>query len=548
MGVSDTRCVACGAAAPTVDLPAGGVAPPVARLRRHLAKGVRLGPYEIVDLIGEGGMSAVYGARDTVLGRRVAVKVLHPNLMGDAGIRRRFLLEGRITRGWAHPNVVPVLDAVHHDDVIGLVMERVDAPTLAELLVQWREGLPLRELGEVAVGVLRGLQAAHDRNVVHRDLKPGNVLVVSTHGRLVPRVIDFGIARVLEGTTYTLTGAVVGTCRYMSPEQVRGDGVDARSDLYAFGVLLYELATGRPPFDDDQPFALMMAHTTREPPRPSLVRTSLPVALERAIVGCLAKDPAARPQSAAHLAAALEQALPMALVGRTPEAGPGPNGHDLVLVPEGEFLMGPDRRPVYLDAFALDRHPVTNGQFAAFLAATGYRPEDPTRFVGHWPSPAGPRVEQRDHPVVNVCFADAMAYAGWLGLRLPSEAEWEKAARGTDGRRYPWGRATPTPRHAWFGKRQGPGAVGDRPAGASPFGVHDLAGNVWEWCAELDLPEFYAAGPASNPRRPYRGDDHPLVVRGGAWMFDDPKALRTWSRARQEPRVRLDTLGFRCAH
>ena len=549
MAVSDTRCTACGAAAPTVELPPEGAPAPVAaKLRRHLAPGVRLGAYEIRDLIGEGGMSAVYGAYDTVLDRPVAVKVLHPNLMGDAGIRRRFLLEGRITRGWAHANVVPVLDTVHQDDVIGLVMERVDAPTLAELLAQWREGLPPRELGQVAVGVLAGLQAAHDRGVVHRDLKPGNVLVPSVNGRLVPRVIDFGIARVLEGTTYTLTGAVVGTCRYMSPEQVRGDGVDARSDLYAAGILLYEIATGHPPFSDEQPFALMMAHTSRSPVAPTELRPGLHPRVEQIIMACLAKRPEDRPASARHVSMEIADALDVEGAARTPVAGTGPNGHELVLVPEGDFLMGPGRRTVYLDAFALDRFPVTNGQFHHFLRATGYRPEDPIRFLGHWPSASAPSPSQRDLPVVNVCFADARAYAGWLGLRLPTEAEWEKAARGTDGRRYPWGRDTPTPDHAWFGKRRGPGRVGERPAGASPFGVQDCAGNVWEWCAEVDVPGFYAHGPASNPRRPFRGDEQPLVVRGGAWMFDDPKALRTWSRASQPPGARLDTLGFRCAH
>lgn len=518
--------------------------PAVSRL---LPRGYRLGPYVIGALIGEGGMSAVYGAQDDALDRPVAIKVLHPNLVGDRGIRRRFVREGQITRGWVHPNVVPVLDTVSRDGVIALVMERVDAPTLADFLTRWQGGLPLRELGQLAVGILAGLAAAHEHGVVHRDLKPGNVLVVERQGRLVPRIIDFGIARVLEGTTYTLTGAIMGTCRYMSPEQVRGEPVDRASDLYTFGILLYELITGVPPFDDPQPYALMMAHTNREPPAPSAQRPGLPPELEEVILACLEKEPAARPGSAAILRDRLAEVLGVGLPEPEPRVGPFPNHHQLIEVAGGPFLMGPQRREIYLDAFSLDRHPVTNRQFYAFLEATGYTPGDPSRFVAHWPDRRRPSDGQLDHPVVYVSLADALAYAGWLGLRLPTEAEWEKAARGTDGRRYPWGRDTPTLSRAWFGQRQGTAPIGGRPEGASPWGHEDLVGNVWEWCADLDEPRFYASGPTTNPRRPVAGAEGPVVVRGGAWLFDDPRALRTWTRASHPAGVRLDTLGFRCA-
>ncbi len=544
------RCPSCGAAAPTVALsPAARPEPEElpATLGRHLPPGTRLGPYVVRGLIGEGGMSAVYAAHDDVVGRSVAVKVLHPNLVGDRGIRIRFLREGRITRGWSHPNIVPVLDTVRVSDIYGIVMEHVPAPTLAGWLERWRGPVPTAEIGQLALGLLAGLEEAHGRGVVHRDLKPGNVLVVNRDVHLVPRIIDFGIARVLEGTTYTLTGAVMGTCRYMSPEQVRSEPVGPPSDLYSLGAVLYELATGRPPFDDEQPFAVMMAHTQREPPSVSSLRPDLPGPLAAAIDECLKKDAAARPPSASGLREILEGALSCESERRSPRVGRVANDHDLVLVEAGAFLMGPDRRRVYVDAFSLDRHPVTNRQFAWFLQATGYRPDDPRGFLAHWPSPEGPAPSQQQLPVVHVSVADALAYAGWLGLRLPTEAEWEKSARGVDGRRFPWGREAPTNRHAWFGKRGGPGAIGARPAGASPYGHHDLAGNVWEWCGEVDDPSFYAAGPDRNPRRPPRGDGRPQVIRGGAWMFDDPRSLRTWSRSSQPPDVRLATVGFRCA-
>jgi formylglycine-generating enzyme required for sulfatase activity len=549
------RCPSCGAAAPTIVL-SDDTGPP-ARVRKGQglegvlpvapSAGTLLGNYELEAKIGDGGMSAVFSARDRVLGRPVAVKVLHPNLVSDEGIRRRFLREGRLTSGWAHPNIVPVLGTVVAGEVVALVLERVVGPTLTQLIEQWRGGMPLRELGEIATGLLLGLEAAHARGIVHRDLKPGNVLVEIHEGRLVPRIIDFGIARVLEGTTYTLTGAVLGTCRYMSPEQVRGEPVDARSDLYAFGTVLYELATGQPPFADAQPFSLMMAHTNRIAPRPSTLRSDLPPELDEAIMQCLAKYPDERPASAGELAQQIASLLRVAPWQAELAEGEHPNAHHLCPVPAGEFQMGAERRKVWLDGFSIDRLPVTNAQYQVFLKSTGYRPERRERFLAHWPSLEGPSDEQREHPVVFVSHADATAYAGWLGLRLPTDAEWEKAARGTDGRRYPWGGSTPTLERAWFAQRRGTAAVGGRPAGASPYGVQDMVGLVWEWCADEEDPIFLKSGPTVNPRRPVRAETASAVVRGGAWLFDDPKALRTTTRWTVAPGDRLDTVGFRCA-
>jgi formylglycine-generating enzyme required for sulfatase activity len=516
---------------------------------RVLYPGARIGGYVLGPRIGEGGMSAVYLATDEALGRRVALKVLQPNLVGDAGMRRRFLREGRVARLLSHPNVVPVFDVVADGELVALVMEHVEAPTLASFAAAWRGPLPIEVAAEIADGVLAGLQAAHEQGVVHRDLKPGNVLIASREGRYVARIIDFGIARVLEGTTYTLSGAVLGTCRYMSPEQVRGQPVDPRADLYAFGVVLFELLAGRPPFLDPHPYALMMAHASQPPPAPSSLRPDLPPALEALVLACLAKDPAARPPSAAAVREALAAAVPRtAPAERRVLAGPPPNGHALREVPAGRFAWGPDRRPVWLDAFGIDRYPVTNRQYHAFLRATAYRPDDPARFLQHWPSIAGgPSAAQADLPVVYVSHADALAYASWLGLRLPTEAEWEKAVRGVDGHRYPWGAAPPTPERAWFASRRGPAPVGERPAGASPFGVEDAVGQVWEWTADEDDPAFVRDGPDTNPRRPVGPRSLRAAVRGGAWMFDDPKALRATARTAFPVGARQDVVGFRCA-
>jgi serine/threonine-protein kinase len=525
------------------------LAPPPTAGWRLLSPGVRVGGYVLDRRIGEGGMSAVYLARDAALGRSVALKVLHPNLVGDAGMRRRFLREGRIARFLSHPNVVPVFDVVSDGEIVALVMEYVPARTLAEFVASWRGAVPVDVAAEVADGMLAGLQAAHEQGVVHRDLKPGNVLVEERDGHLVARIIDFGIARILEGTTYTLSGAVLGTCRYMSPEQVRSRPVDARADVYAFGVVLFEMLTGRPPFVDPQPFALMMAHASQPPPTPRSLRPDLPEPLEALLLACLEKEPDARPRSAEVVRERLRSSVPWA--GAAPRRillGDQPNGHHLCEVPAGPFLMGAERRTVWLDAFGVDRLPVTNRQYHAFVHATGYRPDDPSLFLKHWPSVGGgPSAAQADLPVVYVSHGDAVAYANWLGLRLPYEAEWEKAVRGTDGRRYPWGPETPSVELAWFGSRKGPAPVGERPRGRSVYGVQDAVGQVWEWTADEDDPTFLREGPSTNPRRPVGPKAAAAAVRGGAWMFDDAKAVRTTARTAFPVVSRMDGVGFRCA-
>jgi formylglycine-generating enzyme required for sulfatase activity/predicted Ser/Thr protein kinase len=551
-------CASCGAAAS-----AGGndtrladteLEPSSALPAMRLAPGTRVSVYRVEEIVGEGGMGVVYRAHDEAMGRTVALKCLHTNFSGDEQIRRRFAREAKVLRSWVHPNVVGVFDFIEHEHLLAIVMEYVDGKSLVHHLARWRGKMPFTEVRSILGAVLETMQDGHARGIVHRDLKPENILVVNGPEGPRPKIVDFGISKILEGTSYTVSGAFLGTCRYISPEQVKAPHtVDVRSDVYSLGVTLYQLVAGRVPFDAENHFALLMAHVGEAPPPPSRFRPDVPPALETLILDALAKDPAARPQSCAIFHQRLEAALAgIAPAHATTTERPlaavleDTGGYEMVLVPAGPFLMGRARRTIQLDAFYIDRTPVTNEQFARFVEITGYQPSGAgaDRFLrGDGLASGG--TERARRPVAYVSWADAKAYAQWAGKRLPTEAEWEKAARGTDGRKYPWGRANPEPSLANFDRSLGGTTpVGAFPAGASPFGALDMAGNVWEWCEDYDDASFYEDGPAFNPCNTMPSAK--VVMRGGAWMFG-PRALRTFARTSYAPEYRFAAGGFRCA-
>ncbi len=511
------------------------------------------GNYTVESVVGEGGMGVVYRAFDAARSRRVAIKILHQNLCGDPEIRRRFQREARVMQSFAHRNVAQVYDFLEEERLLAIVMELIEGPTLAQHLVKWGGQLPFDELRSIFGAMLEAMSEAHAAGIVHRDLKPDNVLLARGPNGLEPKIVDFGIAKILEGTTYTITGMLLGTCRYMSPEQLEAPHLlDHRSDIYSLGATLFQLATGHTPFEHDSHFALMMAHVREEPPRPSKYRDDLPPGLEKLILDALAKDPAKRPQSCdevrVRLELALEETAPglriasSGLPARIDEA----DGAQLILVAAGEFLMGPEKRRVWLRDFYVDRFPVTNRMFQLFLQVTHYQPKvASTRFLAHWSQGQVPE-ELADHPVVYVSWHDARAYASWAGKRLLTEAEWEKAARGLDGRKYPWGKEDPEDVLAHVSrKKTGTIIVGSLPKTASPFGVEDMAGSVWQWCEDVDDPAFYLDGPTHNPKKRAANENEKRVVRGGSWMYD-ARALRTYARMGFDPAYCLDGVGFRC--
>ena len=257
--------------------------------------------YRLDQIIGRGGMAEVWRAWDTRLGRDVAIKRLRADLATDPTFQARFQREAQSAAGLNHPNIVSVYDTGAQKDASGveipfIVMELVQGTTLRDLLRDGRQILPERSL-EFTAGVLDGLSYAHRHGIVHRDIKPGNVMLTTT-GTI--KVMDFGIARAVSDTsaTMTQTAAVIGTAQYLSPEQARGETVDSRSDIYSVGCLLYELLTARPPFVGDSPVSVAYQHVREQPVPPSQVDPELTPAMDVVVLAALAKNPDNRYQSA----------------------------------------------------------------------------------------------------------------------------------------------------------------------------------------------------------------------------------------------------------
>lgn len=274
------------------------------------------GRYELGELLGHGGMADVRKAMDLRLGRAVAVKMLRTDLARDATFQARFRREAQSAASLNAPSVVAVYDT--GEDELGgvpvpyIVMEYVEGQTLRELLREGQRLMPNRAL-EITAGVLNALEYSHRQGIIHRDIKPANVML-ATNGDV--KVMDFGIARAVadSGATMTQTANVLGTAQYLSPEQARGETVDARSDVYSTGCLLYELLTGRPPFQGESPVAVAYQHVRENPVPPSTLTPDIGGEADAIVMKALAKNPANRYQSAAEMRADINRALQGATV------------------------------------------------------------------------------------------------------------------------------------------------------------------------------------------------------------------------------------------
>jgi eukaryotic-like serine/threonine-protein kinase len=315
--------------------------------------------YELRERLGSGGMAEVYRGEDRVLGREVAAKILHPRFARDPQYVARFRREARAAAGITHPHVVAVFDTGEDEGTRYIVMQYVRGRTLKDLIGE-EAPLPPEGAVEIATAVCDGVAAAHARGLVHRDIKPANIMLTEDGGA---KVMDFGIARATTSDTITATAVVMGTAAYLSPEQARGEPVDARSDLYSLGCVLYEMLCGSPPFTGEHAVAVAARHV-RDAPEPLAARNpDVPDDLAAVVMRCLEKDPDRRFQSAEALRAAMTGGgAPAPTVSVTPAGG------DTAVLPAQEAPeQAPDRPRLrflaLLAALAL----------VGFLGATAYR-------------------------------------------------------------------------------------------------------------------------------------------------------------------------------
>jgi serine/threonine-protein kinase len=534
----------------------------------------RIGKYELEEFLG-GGMSHVYRARDTVIGRTVAVKILTEAGCADEEAKKRFLAEARMAGNISHENIIAIYDFGEDDRHRPfMVMEFLRGEDLRHAIRDSHTG-DLRNKLRIALDIARALAYIHGQKIIHRDIKPENVHI-TTAGAV--KLMDFGIAKT-EGLSLTRAGFVLGTPYYMAPEQVLGKEATDQVDVYAFGILLYELLLGVKPIAGDTVerifYSILNEPLNLEP----LKQAGTPDALIDLIARSTAKDPAARPQGfgpvcadlenllraaepaaapplptppprkpvwlMAGIAAALVAVLVMVYLLARPKKAPelpariATSTGAMVLVPGGPFLSGEKKQPLSTAAFYIDETEVTNAAYQEYSKATGH-PLPPEFDAAH-----------PDLPVVRVSIMDAQSFARWADKRLPTDREWEKAARGADGRLFPWGsdhdatRANVADNASLSARQLMP--VKAFPNGSSPYGALQMVGNAWEFVNQLTAPgqlalDYFrkALSPPPEPGEPWyaiRGQsfDRPLV--DGA-VYDFTTVPARW---------RAENIGFRCA-
>jgi serine/threonine protein kinase len=336
-------------------------------------EGQNLGKYRILEPLGRGGMAQVYKAYHPQLDRYVAIKVLRSDLVEEAEFLSRFRREARAVAALRHPNIVQIYDFDAQDDLYYMVMELLEGETLKAYMNSMRvrsERLPWGETVRIFSDVLEGLSYAHGEGIIHRDLKPANIML-TRRGRTV--LTDFGIAQIVGGTQYTVSGALMGTLSYMAPEQGLDGHCDARSDIYSMGIAYYEALTGTVPFDADTPLAILMKHINDPLPMPRKFDPNIPEPFERVALRALAKYADDRFQSAASMAEALTVAAQEAGI-RIPETIALPEmGGSSSVKPQGVAIFsGPARQQIPDTGFASGDTDVTTGRkLGRFQAVTG---------------------------------------------------------------------------------------------------------------------------------------------------------------------------------
>jgi serine/threonine-protein kinase len=493
--------------------------------------------YQVVRELGRGGMGIVYLANDTWLKREVAIKTVKAPEGEDTeewrGAIKRLIREAQAAAGLDHPGIVPIYDVIPDGRSPSIIMKYVRGKTLADaapLGVPANPSFALRALKECA----SALDYAHSLRRVHRDFKPANVILDNAGCAII---MDFGIVKLLDSPTDLTHGNVIGTCQYMSPEQMNAAPVDGRSDQYSLAVVAYQLLTGCRVFDATDLGSFCTMILFQDPPPASERHPGLPKAVDSVLGKALTKKAAERYASCMEFVTELEAAIvktrPQPSDVRVNEI----DGQRYRWIPPGTFQMGCSEGDKECDAserpahevtisrgFWMGETPVTVGAYKRYAQAKG---------------PPVPSDGDDALPIVSVTWDEAASYCKWAGGRLPTEAEWEYAARaGAPGARH--GNLDDV---AWCGSNSGSGPkpVGQKQPNA--FDLFDTLGNVWEWTADWYSLEYYEASEKQDPQGPPKGTMRTL--RGGSWGHY-PLNARVSCRGGHVPGRRLGDVGFRC--
>lgn len=343
--------------------------------------------YLIEDMLGQGGMSAVYKASDPNLKRVVAVKMIHTHLSEDPNFIQRFEEEASSVAQLRHPGIIQVYDFNKDDDVYYMILEFVPGETFQDLLKRMNKDgrrLESHKVAKYMAGICDAVDYAHQRGMIHRDIKPAN-LMLNTQDQAI--LMDFGIAKIVGGQSHTATGAVVGTAMYMSPEQIRGESPDRRSDIYSLGVTLFEMVGGHPPFQADSAMTLMMMHVNDPVPDPRKLNPNVPDELVAVINKALAKDPNDRYQTAAQMASALRNTINPSAAGTSVEIS-APAGTMLEELPS---IGGGDKTAFEQPPAAVQGTMVETSPIPSSTNVGGTTIERPDAKPKPTPPPSGPK-------------------------------------------------------------------------------------------------------------------------------------------------------------
>ena len=501
----------------------------------------QLGRYKIEEHIGSGAYADVYRATDSMLKRTVALKVLKPMLLADEEAFARFVQEAQTAAGLFHPHIATVLDLGEAEGRYYIAMRYVDGPSLDRLLAE-NGPLPWVEALRITVKIAEALQFAHDKGLIHRDVKPQNILVSESEGALLT---DFGLVKAIATSGLTTTGSFLGTPHYMAPEIWNGQEVASGTDQYALACVLVEMLTGQILYNGNTPPAVMAKHF-QPPPLPEAWPDRVPAGIGSVLRKALTQNLEQRYQDLADFSAALKLDRSVG-VGHQPRievlsqpvpahqpvkdlsglvTSDNPAGIEWIEIQAGVFLYGDRKKEKLIDkAYLFGKYPVTNKQYKLFMDA-----HLDQQVPKHWDKenrtyPNG----NANHPVVSVSWHDAVAFCQWAKCRLPTEEEWEKAARGTGGRKYPWGDDWVDGKYCNSKEAgiKGTSPVDQYPDGVSQYGIWDMSGNIWEWTAS-------------------KGIFGQHILRGGSWSYDDGD-VRSANRYWVSPGNAWFNVGFRCA-